>query len=47
MPAPAEEKVISGSDEYREKINQDLKERRERKRKELEEKFGVDEDVDI
>ena len=47
MPAPAEEKVVSGSDEYREKINQDLKERRERKRKELEEKFGVEEDVDI
>jgi hypothetical protein len=47
MPAPTEEKVVSGSDEYREKINKDLKEQREKKRKELEEKFGVEDDVDI
>ena len=47
MPAPTEEKVVSGSDEYREKINKDLKEQREKKRKELEEKFGVENDVDI
>jgi hypothetical protein len=48
QPVPTEEKTVTEKrNEYRDTINPKLEEIREKKRKELEEKFGVEEDVDI
>ena len=48
QPVPAEEKTITEKrNEYRDMINPELERIREEKRKELEERFGVEDDVDI
>ena len=48
QPVPAEEKTVTEKrNEYRDTINPQLEKIREEKRKELEEKFGVEDDVDI
>ena len=48
QPVPTEEKTVTDKrNEYRDTINPQLKKIREKKTKELEEKFGVEDDVDI
>ena len=48
QPVPTEKKTVTDKrNEYRDTINPQLKKIREKKTKELEEKFGVEDDVDI